>query len=370
MWFFFGIFTLIAATIWGLQIRMAAAWRGVPDRIGGNKFDLQEVRNKGHLRLVRLGTTAPKGLHFRVRSERLHDRFCKWLGVATEIQTRDPEFDRRIYVESDARAVAILLRRNAKLRTALVNIFAFAKTWRMRKLHVRCANQRIWVEFTPKDADELYSIKTHLASLLQAIASGLECFDLPAEYRRDRFVWRAAAALAFSTATLAVGVFGLTRSIVGRTDILEPRLLFLACLVPALVVTAVLAFSLLAWLIASSRAHTVVLEFVLVGGLGIVSGAYALAREANMELDYHPAVTHVLKDARAEHRITRGRRGGTRHYYYVHGADWRSGHEGEQLKLEISSSTYDRLQGSRSATLYVRPGLFGFDWIEKIEPGG
>ena len=48
---------------------------------------------------------------------------------------------------------------------------------------------------------------------------------------------------------------------------------------------------------------------------------------------------------------------------------WRKGHEGERLKLEISSSTYQSLQNGRSAVVYVRPGLFGFDWVEKIEPG-
>lgn len=368
MWFFFGIFTLIAATIWGLERRLAAAWDGVPDRIGGHKFELDEVRNKGRLSLVRLGTTAPEGLHFRVRSERIHDRFFKWLGVTAEIQTRDDEFDRKLYVESDAKAVAVLLRRNAKMRAALVDIFTYAQTWQMRKMRLRCANERIWLEFLPKDDGDLFPAKTYLAPLMHTISSGLECVDVPAEYKRDRFVWRAAAALAFSTGTLVLGVFGLTRSIVGRTDILEPKLLFLTCLVPALILLVASAFFLLAWLMASSRAHTVVLEFVLVGGIGLVSGTYALAREANMELDSHPATGHVLTDVRTEHRVTRRRRG-RNHHYYVYGADWRKGHEGERLKLEISSSTYQSLQNGRSAVVYVRPGLFGFDWIEKIEPG-
>src|SRR5687768_1531816 len=162
MWFFFGIFTLIAATIWGLERRLAAAWGGVPDRIGGNKFELDEVRNKGRLSLVRLGTTAPEGLHFRVRSERLHDRFFKWLGVTAEIQTRDDEFDSKLYVESDAKAVAILLRRDAKMRAALVDIFTYAQKWQMRKMRLRCANERIWLEFLPKDDGDLFPAKTYL----------------------------------------------------------------------------------------------------------------------------------------------------------------------------------------------------------------
>jgi hypothetical protein len=80
------------------------------------------------------------------------------------------------------------------------------------------------------------------------------------------------------------------------------------------------------------------------------------------------ATSHVLADVRTEHRVTRRRRGRNNHYY-VYGADWRKGHEGEWLKFEISSSTYQSLQNSRSAVIYIRPGLFGFDWVEKIEPG-
>jgi hypothetical protein len=368
MWFFFGIFTLLASTIWGLRVRLAAAWRGSSERIGGHRFDVQAMSGKGRPYLVRIGTDAPAGLHFRVRAERLHDRFFKWLGVTTEIQTRDEQFDRTLFVESDARAVAILLRRNAKLRSALVSVFAYAQQWRMEKASVRCANKRVWLEFKPKANDDVLPAKTYLAPLLHAIASGLQSVDVPAEYKRDPFVGRAAAVLAFSTGTLALGMFGLMRSGDGRTDIIEPKLLFLACLVPALAVTAAAAFALLTWLIATSRAHTVVLEFVLVAGVGFVSGSYALAREANMDFDFQ-AARQVVIDVNSEDRVTKALRGGgKRHDYYIHCDDWRSGHEGERLTLEITAEMYQRLQGSRSAVIYVKPGLFGFDWVERIEP--
>jgi hypothetical protein len=367
MWFFFGIFTLIASTVWNLKTRLAAAWSGFPDRLGKHTFDLQEVRHKHRLRLVRLGMKAPAGLHFRVRAERSHDRFFKWLGVTSEIQTRDAEFDRKVYVESDARATGILLRRNPQLRAALVNIFVYAKARRLRRMRLRCANRRVWLEFSPKVENDLFAAKTYLAPLLQTISSGLACLDLPIEYRRDRFVWRAAAALAFSTATLALGAFGIMRS-TGRTDILEPGLLFAACVIPALLAAAGGIVFLLGWLIASSRAHTVMLEFALVGGLGLMLGTYALAREANMEFDYYPAIRQVLTDVYTEHRVTHGRRGRKYHHYYMHCADWRKGHEGRPLRLEINSWTYDRLQGSHSAVIYVRRGLLRFSWVEKIEP--
>jgi hypothetical protein len=367
MWFFFGIFTLIGATILGLKVRLAAAWSGFPDTVGKYTFDLQEIRNKDRLALVRLGMKAPAGLHFRVRAERPDDRLYKWLGVTCEIQTRDIDFDRKVYVESDARATAILLKRNVQLRAALFNVFAYAKSHRLRRMRVRCANKRVWMEFSPKVEHDLFAAKNYLAPLLQTISAGLACLDLPIEYRRDRFVWRASAALGFSTATLALGVVGLIRS-TGRTDILEPGLLFAACVIPALLASAGSIVFLLAWLIASSRAHTVIFEFALAGGLGLLLSTYALAREANMEFDFYPATRHVVTDVYTEHRVRRGRRGRTHHSYYMNCADWRRGYEGHPLRLEIDSRTYALLQGSHAATVYARPGLFHFAWVERIDP--
>jgi hypothetical protein len=83
----------------------------------------------------------------------------------------------------------------------------------------------------------VYDVSNQLVGDGLVIASGLECIDLPTEYRRDRFVWRAAAVLAVSTGTLVLSMVGLFRSL-GRTDILEPTLLFAACVVPALLLAA------------------------------------------------------------------------------------------------------------------------------------
>jgi hypothetical protein len=368
MWFFFGIFTLTAATIWGLKTRLGAKWSGSLERLGRHSFDIQEVRHKGRIRLVRLGTQAPAGFHFRVRRERAHDRFFKWLGVCTEIQTDKAGFDRTLYVESDARATGILLKRDAELRFALLKIFTVAKAMRLQRMRVRCAERRVWLEFRPKNEDDLFAAKNELVPAVQAISSGLGSIDLPSEYKRDRFVWRAAAVLAFSTATFILGFAGLTRSIVGRTDILEPTLLFAACLIPAVLLVIGGITFILAWLVGSSRAHIVLLEFAVVGGIGLIMSTYALAREANMDFDFEPSTRYELTNIQTEHRTTRGRRGRKHQHYYLYCPDWRNGHEGRRLRLEISSSTFYEMKDSRSAAIYIRPGLLGFDWVEKIEP--
>jgi hypothetical protein len=368
MWFFFGILTLTVATVAGLKARLAASWSGLSEQLGRSRFDVQEVRSKNRLLRVRIGTRAPAGFHFRVRAEHVHDRFFKWIGVSSEIQARDAEFDRSLYVESDARAVAILLRRNPALRSAFTTIFACAQSHQLKLVRVRCAYKRLWIEFKPKFEYNLFQAKNILAPALEIISQQLECFDLPSAFRKDRFVWRAACALAFSSATLTVGVLGLTRSMLGRTDILDPWLLFAACLVPATIVAVAGVCLLLAWLVGTSRAHVVLLEFLLVGGVGLWLGTYALAREANMEFDGHASTPYALADIRTEHEIRRGRRGRKHHHYYVNCADWRPSHAGERLRLEITEEDFDRMGNARAAIVYIRPGLFGFDWVEKIDP--
>ncbi len=72
----------------------------------------------------------------------------------------------RLYVESDARAVAILLKRNPQLRSALVNILVYAKARRLKKMRLRCVNRRLWLEFLPKVEHDLFAAKTYLAPLL------------------------------------------------------------------------------------------------------------------------------------------------------------------------------------------------------------
>jgi hypothetical protein len=50
MWSFFGIFTLIASTIWGVRVPLAAAWRGDREYIG--KEDRTDVVKRGHSQFV------------------------------------------------------------------------------------------------------------------------------------------------------------------------------------------------------------------------------------------------------------------------------------------------------------------------------
>lgn len=184
---------------------------------------------------------------------------------------------------------------------------------------------------------------------------------------RDPFIARAALLLSVSTASAAFGVYGLLRGIAGRTDILEPWTLLGWTIVPSLLLFALFLGAIVFLLGGSSRAHLVLLEVLLVGSWGFVLSGHALAREANLAFDGRPPRLVHVSGIDTEHVVRRGKRGRRTHRYYVHVDDWRAS-GAPTLRLEIDSATYGRLPDGGDATLYVRPGALGFEWIERIEP--
>lgn len=368
MWFGFGIITLVLATIASFHVRIAARWKGTSTFHKEGSYELQEVSNKGRIVKVRIGVTAPEHFNFTVRAERPHDRMFKWLGIATEIQTRDPQFDRTLYVESDARGVAMLLKRRPELRKALIDVFSQANEHGLLAVRVRCLRRRLWVEFRPKDGNVVHAVVRGFVPLLHRLREAISSHELAARDLHDPFVWRAAAVLAVSTSSIVVGGLGLTRALIGRTDILEPSSLFFACAIPGALLALGALLGIVGWLGGSSRAHLVLIEFTLVGVAGFALSGFALGREMNIDLDSRPAKAYVLSNVTTEHKITRGRRGRKNHHYYLHTQQWQPSHRGAYRTIEITKTDYLALQNARQAVIHVRPGALGFEWVERIEP--
>jgi hypothetical protein len=368
MWFAFGLITLALGFTVSLIARSRAGWKGTPrGSTDIPRHEYQQVFHKKRLTRVRIGMPAPRELQFRVRKERWHDSFFKSIGISVEMQVQDPQFDDAMYVESDIEALGNLLMQNTALRSAIVNIFLLADVARCKQVAIRCSHGRIWIELAPRDAD----VERHvdmLAKHLEVLSKALSAHRMMLEQHQDPFVRRAIVVLSISTATAVLGVYGLIRGGSGRTDILDSWALFAACVVPGLIALSVFVALIVAFLGRSSRTHLVLVEAVLVGGMGFVVGLFALARELNIEFDTHPPQSIELTDVRAEHKISRGRRGRTNHDYYLHVPDWRESRRGASLRLEISSALYQQLANESRVALQVKPGLLGFEWVESIRP--
>lgn len=373
MWFGFGLITLLAAFGFSLYTRRIAGWSGKPRTLtpdlGGRSYDYQEVRHKQRLRKVRIGIAGPTGFDFTVRAEGKRDSFFKWIGICAELQVRDREFDKAIYIESDARGLGLLLNENKELRGTLLEVVNFASAHELRGVRIRCAYDRLWVEFNPKQEASIPAAETRFVPLLYTLRDRLENNRLQLADMRDPFILRAAILLSISTASAVFGLYGIIRAASGRTDILEPWKLLATSAIPGVLLLLCFLIAILYVLGRSSRTHLVLMEAALVGGFGFVLSAFAFARDANVDLDTRAATPRELHGVQAEHRVTNGRRGRKNHHYYLHAADWRAGHTGEALRLEISEASFHQLRDVQDAVIYIRPGAFGYEWVERIEPG-
>jgi hypothetical protein len=366
MWFGFGLITAALAFAFAMHTRLQSRWKGMPSRVAAVAYDYQRVASKKKIVKVRVGVSAPKALHFRIRREGKRDAFFKWLGVSDEMQTKDAAFDERLYLESDAVAIRYVIRSQPSLRASILQLFDTAEALDGKGIQLRCANGRLWLEFKPGSQNVLDTAPQQLAPTLHSITTELQRHRLDETNARDPFVWRAAALLAFSTAMAVLGGLGLVRGSIGRTDILDPWQLLLACVPIGLILAAGFLLFVLVVLGRSSRTHVVLLEAALVGSFGFVAGSFALAREANIELDTSKPESHLLADAKVEHRITRGRRGRRNHHYYLHASDWRPEHQGAYRSMEIDSSTFQRLRDNNGAVIVTRRGALGYEWVESM----
>ena len=258
MWFGFGIITLLIALIVSFKARLGARWKGVPAFHPEGNVEVQEIRHKGKLVRMRVGLRVPDQFHFRVRAERMHDRFFKWIGISLELQTRDEAFDRSLYVESDARGVALLLKRRREVRETLLDIFSSRRVEAWPSLRLHCMHNRLWVEFRPTNDLPAQSELDSLAGLLHRLRRAISDHQLHARDLQDPFVWRAAAVLSVSTASIVLGGLGLARAMFGRTDILEAGALFVACAIPGILLAGVMIIGIVSWLGGTSRAHLVI----------------------------------------------------------------------------------------------------------------
>lgn len=289
MWFGFGLITLMVGFFFSMHSRTRARWTGDKRHLrihpGHWQYQYQEVKNHGHVQKVRIGVDAPRGFQFTARAEGHRDVFFKRLGVCSEIQLHDEAFDSGVYLESDAKGVGTLLSESKELRDTLLEIVRYAQSNDLRGMRIRCAHERLWLEFKPKQEGILSIATNQLVPLLHRLREGLRNSRLTPKLLHDPFIWRAALMLSISTASVVLGCYGLIRALAGRTDILDSWQLFHASAIAGLVVTAIFVVAILKVLGRSSRTHLVLIEGVLVGTFGFVLSMFALAREANISFD-------------------------------------------------------------------------------------
>jgi len=304
-----------------------------------------------------VATDSPLEGSFKIGREKAFDRFSKNLGIAREIQTGDPDFDREFYISSSDEEFARGFFSDAQRRQAVRDVFRLGFT------EIKLDKKGMEAVLTPfplrEDIDP--SFLPAAAQLLIRLAQDPSVSYVPPAYIEDPS-WKTRRIAAFAIPSLLL-VAGTASWIWGGAEFtpLDPEDVFLDSLKYSLPGLGIFLWWAVRALVGRSTSHKellVVLVLSLAGFLVAGGGAETLA---NGILDTSP---HSGHEARVLQKyVTRSKNSTT---YHVQVESWRSPTQPETIS--IRSSDYGRIQPGRTTVLAVtKPGRLGFEWLVAYE---
>jgi hypothetical protein len=359
MWFVLGLVGLTLACVGFVFWRGDAGWRG-DLRVGGCQAKAQT--HKGKLRGVTVGARTNCALDFELKREGAFDRFAKGIGLAVEGQVGRARFDDEFYLLADDPPVVAHLRGHPDVTDALRELFELRSMGVEKVKRVLCRNGIVRVEVAcAGDAGEATRVAGDFAPQVVALAQRLGEIAAGAP-STHRLWWRTVALVAIASGLAANGARQALRVGFGAVpNTLDDGQLWAIALPIALLIVAALGAATVFLLGRTSRAHVVLAEVLLVGGLGAGLTAVSEVRDFNMEMDASPPAVHATTVIdRTMHRGRRGRRS-----YSVTLAAWDGSHGAQ--KLGVSQSDYDRYAPGTPVTVTTRAGYLHLAWLEKFE---
>lgn len=325
----------------------------------GPRGDRQRVITK-----IYWGLALKTPLVFALTREGWWDRVWKALGLATEVETGDAGFDRKIYVAGDHPALHRLLTEDAGLRERIVNLFSRGA------VRIFSDGGHLWVESaelaypSDRDLNELYGIYV-------ALRDG---GPTRGHWLLDRFLWKA---VMVEAAVWSVALYGVPAMVEGlyREYVLGEAQRYLdlwALAQPGLGLAAVafvvLMGVIIVWLHGSSRGHRIIAESVVVLGLGLPFSAIEVISDVNIshdtsaprQLEYR--VVDKWKSGGSGRGTQQGRRR-TAENFFLELAPVTAGAPAVRPYLHVPAATYHRVEKGGVVRITSREGRLNIPWI-------
>lgn len=362
MWIFIRLMLALA----GFAIRTLARGR-TPKETGqheGTPYTSKIWTAKGQTKGFEIGMPRVTPTWIRLHRESAADRAFKAMGIANEIQTGDPEFDREVYVTCDHPHVATVLGESQELRAAILAMFAAG----YRKIffdgtHVRAERR---ADHTPTKRD---------LELLHAIyVASWKLSDSPPSRLSDRFFWKAllVEGVIWSIAGYAIGA--VAELFWAKEDLhIDKLAVWKTGFIVAGAAFGVLLLIIALWMRGSSRGHRVIIESAVVLLLGLPVASVQVVSDTNRTMDHAPAQITERDYAQCEIRERRGRRGRRSYTYYLHLNAQTEAQHGPALPRSIQITRelcrVANESADRTATIAVGPGRWGIRWYRWIRIG-
>jgi len=292
---------------------------------------------------------------FKVAREGRFDRLAKRLGITTEIQTGDRDFDEDFFITTSDNEFAQSFFSSSDKRRAIRDIFEKGFN------RIEHDGQTMVAICSPFKMDERIdeSLLRQLASDLVTLAQRMPHISQAPLWSGPSSTWKTRRILAFSMAIL-VSILGAAAVFIGLSryrpfDLLSVFLDSLKWSLPACVVYVALAVSLLKGRSTSHRELVIVVPIALTG---LILGGWGGEMVCNGYLDTSEVTTHrarvVLKTE------SRSKNGTT---YRAHVASWRN--TGSE-KIRVTHAEYRAIRKNQTVlALDTKPGRLGFEWLKE-----
>jgi hypothetical protein len=295
----------------------------------------------------------PTEASFQVTKESGFDRFFKRMGITTEIQVNDADFDDTYYISAENTKFAEDYFASQEKREAVMAVFE--KDFNsLRHDGKTMTAMRTPAKFDPPiEETDIQEVASRLADLTR---------DIP-ESAHDGFLyeqpgWKAKRAMAF-TLSILTGVIGLPALIFGLINY-EPLDTFSAIIhsfifsMPLLLVFLLLSVMLLKGRSSSHKELMIVLIISLIcfplGGMGTVVFVNGWMDDSKPTSYGVPVIGKYI--SRSKDSMT----------YYVTVQSWREGRQTEDIS--VSYGEYQEATPNKNELIVTtKPGYLGFEWV-------
>lgn len=362
MLFGFGLITLSASIFakWYLERKR---WNGESAQYNGQPYRHDYIRGKYNDKLL-VGIDFHKGIECTFRRENCLDRLFKLLGLTKEHQSGNPEFDQLVYVISDNTAVQSLVTSSNSLAINVLKLL-HSDQHGATFVALKARNGRLWVEYKLKGELRANVGKDGIASFAVKALHGIaqEFIHFSGKHRSrwfDRYYWIGAI---FSTLAYGLLLGGVVHFAIQG---IEDEVLIPGTGIQTLAKTVAIAGAAILVTIAAillgrtSRAHYVLLEVLLAGGMGLYITAYTNLRDFNIDQDKSAA---TVIQTEITYREIKKRRSRDKKRYFV---TIRATEKTPEMELQVNEGFYEKASYRTPVLIDLHHGQLGFPWLTNL----
>lgn len=283
-----GLLVTLACVVLGALaagwLRPLLGWGRLTRLANGTRVKLLRQKKSKHLNRVVVGVPVATTLEFELSPETATDAWFKQAGWSIEQQVGDLHFDESLYVLSDDPRVAQLFRDHPAIVQQLMQLFARGDQRGFELKRLTCGNRLLLCDYAALDGQEdADGLVPAVAARLRALGPSLVATATPSH--RFTRAQRLTFVQALSTGLLLSGAVQWAR--LGWFDasfIVEPVRWWVLGGLASLLMLAGLVMGVFRAARGSSRFHRVLIEVLVVGGVGALLSGPSLVRDLNREL--------------------------------------------------------------------------------------